>query len=104
MVVSAGSSDPRAREQLRDVADELAVLTGRKVRFAQLTSPEPFAGVPEAAEVANYLLAPGFFDDQLRAKAGARLVGAPIGAHPLVAEVIVERYLDGVRSSRKGNL
>jgi sirohydrochlorin ferrochelatase len=93
-LISAGSSDPKAREQLEEVAAQLRELTGLPVSIGQLTDLDPFAGVPDDAEVVNYLLAPGFFDDQLRAKAGGRVVGRPIGAHPLAAEVIVARYLD----------
>jgi sirohydrochlorin ferrochelatase len=43
-------------------------------------------------QVANYLLSAGFFYDKLRAQAEGLVLGAPIGAHPLVAQVIVERY------------
>jgi len=41
--------------------------------------------------IATYLLAPGFFHDQLAA-AGADLLAAPLGDHPLVADVAAERY------------
>ena len=41
--------------------------------------------------VATYLLAPGHFHAQLSG-AGADLVAAPLGDHPLVAEIAVDRY------------
>ncbi|MFC0673369.1 uroporphyrinogen-III C-methyltransferase [Brachybacterium hainanense] len=41
--------------------------------------------------IAPYLLAPGFFHDQL-AEAGADAVAAPLGEHPLVADVVLDRY------------
>jgi sirohydrochlorin ferrochelatase len=41
--------------------------------------------------VASYLLAPGFFHDQL-AKAGADLVTAPLLPSPVLAEIALERY------------
>jgi sirohydrochlorin ferrochelatase len=97
-VVAAGSSDPAARQQLAEVAAHLNRATGRVVSLAQLTEPDPFAGVPRTAEVVNYLLAPGYFDNQLHAKAAGRLVGDPIGAHPLAAEVILARYRDAMRA------
>ena len=44
-----------------------------------------------AASAASYLLAPGFFHDQL-AKAGADLVTAPLLPSPVLAEIALERY------------
>ena len=41
--------------------------------------------------IASYLLAPGFFHDQL-AKAGADLVTAPLLPSPVLAEIALERY------------
>jgi sirohydrochlorin ferrochelatase len=45
--------------------------------------------------VAPYLLSPGFFSRRTRAmseRAGAATVADVIGAHPLVAELVVRRY------------
>src|SRR5450755_4120975 len=41
--------------------------------------------------VATYLLAPGFFHDQLQ-HAGARWVTAPLGGHPAMAGLVIDRY------------
>ena len=41
--------------------------------------------------VASYVLAPGHFHDLVSA-AGADAVSAPLGDHPLVAEIALERY------------
>jgi hypothetical protein len=41
--------------------------------------------------IASYLLAPGFFHDQL-AKAGADLVTAPLLPSPVLAGIALERY------------
>jgi sirohydrochlorin ferrochelatase len=41
--------------------------------------------------VASYLLAPGVFQDRLRAS-GAAWVSAPLGDHPAVAALILERF------------
>jgi sirohydrochlorin ferrochelatase len=46
-------------------------------------------GQPVAA--ATYLLAPGHFHDQLR-HAGADWVTAPLGGHPALAGVVIDRY------------
>jgi sirohydrochlorin ferrochelatase len=43
--------------------------------------------------VASYLLAPGIFHGRLRAS-GAAWVSAPLGDHPTVAGLIVERFCD----------
>lgn len=42
--------------------------------------------------MASWLLAPGLFHRWL-ADAGADIVSAPIGAHPLLVELIAWRYL-----------
>ena len=41
--------------------------------------------------IASYLLAPGYFHDQL-AKAGADLVTAPLLPSPVLADIALERY------------
>jgi sirohydrochlorin ferrochelatase len=98
VVVSAGSSDPDALRQLQQVANHLTELAPGRVEVRQLSEFDPFAGISSDALVVNYLLAPGKFDGRLRQLAGARVVGEPIGAHPLVIEVVLERYRDGVRA------
>ncbi|UQX88266.1 hypothetical protein M6D93_18570 [Jatrophihabitans telluris] len=95
VVVAAGSSDPAARDQLAEVAGHLQAGYRHRVLIGQLTDADPLAGVGPGTVVANYLLAPGFFDSKLRRIAAPRPVSAPIGAHPLVAERIVELYRKG---------
>jgi sirohydrochlorin ferrochelatase len=41
--------------------------------------------------VASYLLAPGVFQDRLRAS-GAAWVSAPLGDHPAVAGLVLDRF------------
>jgi sirohydrochlorin ferrochelatase len=41
--------------------------------------------------IASYLLAPGFFHDQL-AKAGADAVTAPLLPAPVIAQIVLDRY------------
>ncbi|HEX9064664.1 MAG TPA: CbiX/SirB N-terminal domain-containing protein, partial [Streptosporangiaceae bacterium] len=41
--------------------------------------------------VASYLLAPGVFQDRLRAS-GADWVTEPLGDHPAVAALVIDRY------------
>ena len=50
--------------------------------------------------IASYLLAPGFFHDQL-AKAGADLVTEPLLPSPVLAAIALERYDAAVAESRR---
>jgi len=102
VLFGAGSSDPEAYHQLSETAAglrrALAATEGAEPvvqpRFLATAGDWP-AEVRPGADVANYLLAPGSFYDRLRARAGllpAGFVAPPIGAHPLVAELIWDRY------------
>jgi sirohydrochlorin ferrochelatase len=97
VLFSAGSSDPEAAEQLRTVAGELEGLLPAVTVYPRfLTDTEGWRrGVPPGSEVANYLLAPGYFNTLLQrrgAELGSAVVAAPIGAHPCVAAVAWDRY------------
>jgi len=104
----AGSSDRRAVDDCRDMAARLAAASGRDVALGFLSAAEP--RLPDAVAaarsddgagggrvvVANYLLAPGFFDDLTRA------AGADVTARPLLVpdepapvelvEIVLDRY------------
>ncbi|MDQ0735763.1 sirohydrochlorin chelatase [Arthrobacter agilis] len=100
VLAAAGSSDACAAE---DVAEVLAVLAeGRtgtvQAGFGSKASPS----VPEAVAsyrpagpgpvaLASYLLAPGYFHDQL-AKAGADVVSEPLLPDPAIAAIALDRY------------
>ncbi|MHA7239870.1 sirohydrochlorin chelatase [Arthrobacter sp. TMS1-12-1] len=103
VLAAAGSSDACAAE---DVAEVLAVLTELRtgpVRPGFGSKARP--SVPDAVSaglsrggpvaIASYLLAPGYFHDQL-AKAGADVVSAPLLPSPVIAEIAVARYDDAV--------
>jgi sirohydrochlorin ferrochelatase len=102
VLMSAGSTDSQAREQLGEVADHLRQWNSWSVTAAQLTGRDILTGARGETQVASYLLAAGAFYDKLRTQAEGLVLGGPIGAHPLVAQVIVERYLESV--SRLGQL
>ena len=97
-LVSAGSSDPAARADLDAAAVDLADLLGVPVRGASLSDPDlDLAGVA----VARYLLAEGRMADSIAARAasaGAAFVTEPIGAHPAVASLVLQRYDEGLPS------
>lgn len=100
VLAAAGSSDPQAAAEVQDQADLLADELGVPVVAAFAAAGRP--GVTEAVAdlrartggpvaVATYLLAPGHFYDQLR-ESGADWVTAPLGDHPAIAAVVIDRY------------
>jgi sirohydrochlorin ferrochelatase len=99
---ASGSRDPEAAGNLVEVAAQLQRQLGCPVYPRFLTDKRWQDGLPAGVRVANYLLAPGHFNDQLQALARAdlNLRGAPgpIGAHPGVVEVILDRYDEAARS------
>ncbi|MCU1641672.1 MAG: sirohydrochlorin chelatase [Nocardia sp.] len=97
---AAGSSDPRARQDVRRAAGLLAEQIAAPVRLAYIATGEP--RVPEmVAEaraagarrvfIASYLLAHGLFHERLHT-AGADGVAEPIGVHPAIVRLLVDRY------------
>lgn len=100
VLAAAGSSRPEAAENIEVLAADLAVRRPEKVVAAYGASARP--SVPEAVEalradgaagvaVASYLLAPGYFHDQL-SLAGADVVSAPLLPSPLLAELALEHF------------
>ena len=93
MLIGAGSSDPQALTELAEVGRQLERIISLDVLVGQLTDATSLSQSPQGTLVANYLLAPGYFNDLLHRRAGPGLVVAdPIGADPLVADVILDRY------------
>jgi len=115
VLAAAGSSNPNAAISVEELAGQLRALRSNRIVPAYGASAKP--SVPEAVAmlreeaaggagagesaggvslggrvvVASYLLAPGFFHDQL-AKAGADLVTEPLLPSPVLAEIALERY------------
>lgn len=100
VLAAAGSSDPvattEAARQAELLADGLGVpvvaafaATGRPTVAEAVAGLRSRTGGPVA--VASYLLAPGHFQDRL-ADSGADWVTAPLGDHPAVAGLIIDRY------------
>ncbi|MCU1564645.1 MAG: cobalamin biosynthesis protein CbiX [Arthrobacter sp.] len=115
ILAAAGSSNPRASLNVEELAGALRALRPNRIVAAYGASARP--SVPEAVAmlreeaaggagagqsagavavggrvvIASYLLAPGFFHDQL-AKAGADLVTEPLLPSPVLAEIALERY------------
>lgn len=100
VLAAAGSSDPQAAGQVQAQADLLAAELGVPVVVGYAAAGQP--AVPDAVAglrattgrqvaVASYLLAPGMFHDKL-GQSGTDWVTAPLGAHPAVAALIIDRY------------
>lgn len=97
---AAGSSDPRARADVRRAAAMLTAQLATPVRTAYVATGAP--RVPEVVAqlrargqqrvfIASYLLAHGLFHERLH-QAGATGVADPIGVHPAVVRLIADRY------------
>jgi sirohydrochlorin ferrochelatase len=100
VLAAAGSSDPLAADQVETQAKLLAGELDVEVLPAYAASGQPT--VPDAVTdlrqrtggpvaVASYLLAQGHFHDSL-ANSGADWITEPLGAHPAVAALIIDRY------------
>jgi sirohydrochlorin ferrochelatase len=104
VLAAAGSSDPAAAADAAAQAELLAERLNAPVIAVFATAGQPDVGEAVAAlrartgqpvAVASYLLAPGHFHDQLGetgARAGAGWVTAPLGGHPALAGVVIDRY------------
>jgi hypothetical protein len=97
-MVAAGSTDPAASSDLARAAALLAEAWSGPVQVATLAGRgrRPGEVVRRGDAVSPYLLAPGHFATRARDEAlaaGAGVVADVIGPHPLVAELVAERYL-----------
>ena len=100
VLAAAGSTDPRAAGDVRNQAALLSAHLQAPVLAAFASAGRPTVGEAVAAlaartggpvAVASYLLAPGIFAGRLRAS-GAAWVGDPLGDHPAVAGLVIERF------------
>lgn len=104
---AAGSSDARARADVRRAAAMLTAQLANPVRTAYVATgaprvPEVVAQLRETGQervfIASYLLAHGLFHERLY-RAGATGVAEPIGVHPAVVRLIADRYRSAVRDA-----
>ncbi len=115
VLAAAGSSNPNAAVSVEELLGQLQQLRSNRMVAAYGASAQPSvpdavamlreelaggAGAGESAGavdvggrvvIASYLLAPGFFHDQL-AKAGADVVTEPLLPSPTLAEIALDRY------------
>jgi len=90
-LAAAGSADPRALDDVAEAAAQLAEEIGAPVTPAYVSAGEPRLDDVTPASVATYVLAPGLFADKVAA-CGAAVIAAPLGAHPALAEIVLDRY------------
>lgn len=103
VLAAAGSSRPEAIARVSDVRAELAArlrvpVTAGYAYGASPTVADAVAHARGAAGrviVASYVLAPGHFAN-LIASAGADVTTEPVGTDPRVAEIVAERFREGV--------
>ncbi|KAA0024023.1 sirohydrochlorin chelatase [Antrihabitans cavernicola] len=105
VLAAAGSSDHRALLDVRRAAGMLADRVGQRVEIGYVATGSP--KVSEVIErvrrqgakrvfVASYLLAHGLFQQRLD-DAGADGVADPLGVHPDVVGLLVDRFRAGAR-------
>lgn len=105
VLAAAGSTNPKASVSVEELAEHLRALRGNRIVPAYGAAAKP--SVPDAVAslraeypggegkgrviVASYLLAHGFFHDQL-AKAEADIVTEPLLPSRIMAEIALDRY------------
>lgn len=107
VLAAAGSSDPLASAECTAQAELLSAELGVPVvvAFAAAGTPSVTDAVAELrartagpVAVAAYLLAPGHFHDSL-GQSGADWISAPLGDHPAIAGLIIDRYRTASRQA-----
>jgi sirohydrochlorin ferrochelatase len=94
-LAAAGSADARSLADVDMAAAQLAELLNATVSPAYVSAGQPRLSELAPEVVASYLLAPGAFATAV-AGCGATVVGAPIGANPVLADIIVDRYRSAI--------
>jgi sirohydrochlorin ferrochelatase len=105
VLAAAGSTNPKASVSVEELAEHLRALRGNRIVPAYGAAAKP--SVPDAVAslraeypggegqgrviIASYLLAHGFFHDQL-AKAEADIVTEPLLPSKLMAQIALDRY------------
>jgi sirohydrochlorin ferrochelatase len=91
VLAGAGSADAEALDDVRQMAAALGGELGMTATAAFVTSGEPALHAVEAAAVVPYLIAPGHYAD-LIGRQSATFVSPAIGNHPVLAQIVLERY------------
>ena len=100
VVVGAGSADEAALDDVRRVAHELTLLTGATARAAFAASGQPALPTVTEEAVVPYLIGPGRYATVV-ATVRAPVVAAPLGADPVLAEIVLDRYDEALTRRRR---
>ena len=97
VLAAAGSSDPRALLDCEETAALLGRRIDRPVTVGYLSGagdrlPAVLARTPGRVAVANYLLAPGFFNSLVHRHARGHRTADPLGADPRLATLALQRH------------
>jgi sirohydrochlorin ferrochelatase len=111
VLAAAGSSDPRAVADVDRAARLLSRAVRRPVHVGYIATGRPTVDEAVASAgrsgrrvaVASWLLAPGLFHRWL-ARSGAAVVSEPIGAHPLLVDLVVRRYADALTGTLRSSV
>ncbi|MET9230972.1 sirohydrochlorin chelatase [Lentzea sp. NPDC003310] len=95
VLAAAGSSDARALATVRRAAEMLGAGAVGYVATASPRIGDVVAGMSGRVAVASWLLAPGVFQGVLD-RCGADVVAQPVGAHPVLVDVVVRRYYEAL--------
>lgn len=109
ILAAAGSSHPEANAIVEQVAADLGTRLGLPTATAYASAARPTVTDAvtarrdrgERVAVATYLLAPGFFTDQIAGsaeRAGAVAVTEPLGASEAVVEIVADRARQALAS------
>lgn len=90
-VVGAGSADEAALDDVRRVAHDLTLLTGAAARAVFAGSGQPALPTVTDEAVVPYLIGPGRYAT-LVASVRAPVLATPLRAHPMLAEIVLDRY------------
>jgi sirohydrochlorin ferrochelatase len=90
-LAAAGSADPHAITDVQIMACQLSGALGTEVDAVFVGAGPTRLRECAAPTVVSYLLAPGRFADQV-ADHPAKIVIGPIGADPVLAEIVADRY------------
>jgi len=100
VLAAVSSTRSSAQEEVETARSLLEAEVGRTVAVLPLTGDlvAAFAELAEPIAVAPYLLAEGTFYDALIGAVGTRgVVAPPIGVHPLLVRLVLDRYDEAVR-------
>jgi sirohydrochlorin ferrochelatase len=107
VLAAVGSSEARALADVRVAAELLSGVLDAPVDVAYAVSAEPRVGEVVArlradgasrVVISPYMLAPGLFHTRL-SEAGADVVAAALGVHPLLVDLGLQRYRVGLTTA-----